>query len=65
VSFGSKNSNLNAKKLDINFDNDDFFNSFEPIKPAPKVEKAEIKIDETANKFDAAAWSFESKPEPK
>jgi hypothetical protein len=21
---------LNAKKLDINFDNDDFFNSFEP-----------------------------------
>lgn len=23
---------LNAKKLDINFDNDDFFNSFEPTK---------------------------------
>ena len=23
---------LNAKKLDINFDNDDFFNSFEPVK---------------------------------
>ena len=21
---------LNAKKLDVNFDNDDFFNSFEP-----------------------------------
>ena len=25
---------MNAKKLDINFDNDDFFNSFEPGKPA-------------------------------
>ncbi len=23
---------LNAKKLDVNFDNDDFFNSFEPTK---------------------------------
>jgi len=23
---------LNAKKLDVNFDNDDFFNSFEPVK---------------------------------
>lgn len=26
--------NLNAKKLDINFDGDDFFNSFEPNKPS-------------------------------
>ena len=22
---------LNAKKLDVNFDSDDFFNSFEPV----------------------------------
>jgi hypothetical protein len=26
--------NLNAKKIDVNFDADDFFNSFEPNKPA-------------------------------
>ena len=35
--FSGKNTNegvktLNAKKLDVNFDNDDFFNSFEPTK---------------------------------
>ena len=40
--FGApkQQSNLNAKKLDINFDNDDFFNSFDPsaAKPAPKKE---------------------------
>jgi hypothetical protein len=34
---------LNAKKLDINFDGDDFFNSFDPnAKPViekPKIEK--------------------------
>ena len=22
---------MNAKKIDVNFDNDDFFNSFEPV----------------------------------
>ena len=43
VSFGSKNNNLNAKKLDINFDADDFFNSFEPTNIAPKPAKVEIK----------------------
>jgi len=35
--------NLNAKKLDINFDGDDFFNSFEPSKPKPVAKPVEIK----------------------
>lgn len=28
--LGGGEVNLNAKKLEIDFDNDDFFNSFEP-----------------------------------
>ena len=38
-------SNVKAKKLDIDFDNDDFFNQFDPSKQvaqkpeSPKVEK--------------------------
>jgi hypothetical protein len=39
---------LNAKKLDINFDGDDFFNSFEPNKPAANTAKEETS---TKNKF--------------
>jgi hypothetical protein len=67
VSLGSQNKNLNAKKLDINFDADDFFNSFEPMNTAPKQTKIESKKDDpikTENQFDAAAWSFEPKQEP-
>lgn len=33
ITLGAKQQDvktLNAKKIDINFDNDDFFNSFEP-----------------------------------
>ena len=30
---------LNAKKLDVNFDNDDFFNSFEPTTTKPALVK--------------------------
>ena len=30
---------LNAKKLDVNFDNDDFFNSFEPTITKPDLVK--------------------------
>jgi hypothetical protein len=29
---------INAKKIDINFDNDDFFNSFEPVQKKDPVE---------------------------
>jgi hypothetical protein len=38
---------LNAKKLDINFDGDDFFNSFEPNKPSVNTTKE----DSSKNKF--------------
>lgn len=38
---------LNAKKLDIKFDNDDFFNSFEPSNP--KKEEPESAF--ASNKF--------------
>jgi hypothetical protein len=38
-------SNLNAKKLDINFDCDDFFNQFDPTavkkEPKPEINKIE------------------------
>jgi len=44
--------NLNAKKLDINFDGDDFFNSFEPSKPnkKPETKPAEVKLSHTEEK---------------
>jgi hypothetical protein len=38
----SNNANaapVGAKKLDFNIDNDDFFNSFEPSKPAAEEKK--------------------------
>lgn len=43
VNLGAQNNNLNAKKLDINFDSDDFFNSFEPMNTAPKPKVIETK----------------------
>jgi len=33
---GGAGKNLQAKKLDIDFDNDDFFNTFEPENTKPK-----------------------------
>lgn len=44
--------NLNAKKLDINFDTDDFFNSFEPSKPnkKPETKPAEVKLSHSEEK---------------
>ena len=67
VQLGSQNSNLNAKKLDINFDADDFFNSFEPMNTAPQTQKVEIKQEQptsqTQNKFDTGSWSFDNKKE--
>jgi len=57
---------LNAKKLDVNFDNDDFFNSFEPTtKPAveeiPSKNKFVTKLqevkDENTNKLPSFASS--------
>lgn len=38
--------NLNAKRIDINFDGDDFFNSFEPVK-----HKSEVNQATNSNKF--------------
>lgn len=38
---------LNAKKLEVNFDNDDFFNSFEPV----KKEETKKEVIEPKNKF--------------
>lgn len=43
--------NLNAKKLDINFDSDDFFNSFEPVKPAKKEVAKAVIIDKNEIDF--------------
>ena len=66
VSHGATNKNLNAKKLDINFDSDDFFNSFEPMSTAPKPKKVEALPEESqkpANQFDVGSWSFEAKKE--
>lgn len=68
VALGSQNKNLNAKKLDINFDNDDFFNSFEPVSSAPKPKKIEIskpkestEQKDSTNQFDVSSWTFDSK----
>lgn len=43
INLGAQSKNLNAKKLDINFDSDDFFNSFEPMNTAPKPKVTEPK----------------------
>lgn len=40
-SVGAGSANLNAKKLDINFDNDDFFNQFDPVNIAKQQEEAQ------------------------
>ena len=66
VQLGGQNSNLNAKKLDIDFDADDFFNSFEPMNSAPKTQKVEVAKQEesgaqNSKKFDTASWSFDTK----
>lgn len=70
VALGTQSKNLNAKKLDINFDADDFFNSFEPVSTAPKPKKIEIskpkestEQKEATNQFDASSWSFDAKKE--
>mmetsp|Transcript_12844 Transcript_12844/g.12754 ORF Transcript_12844/g.12754 Transcript_12844/m.12754 type:complete len:161 (+) Transcript_12844:481-963(+) len=47
---------LNAKKLDIDFDSDDFFNSFEPIKVEQKQEVKKntsklVEVKEEESKF--------------
>ena len=56
-----KPQNLNAKKLDVNFDGDDFFNSFEPNKPANTTKeepsgknKFVTKLQEVDDPFDFA-----------
>ena len=52
MSKGSQDvKTLNAKKLDVNFDSDDFFNSFEPQKPANKFV---AKLQEVKDPFDIA-----------
>ena len=68
MALGSQNQNLNAKKLDINFDADDFFNSFEPVNSAPKskplvVASADENTKKDDNKFDASSWTFDNKKE--
>ena len=69
---GAPVKKLDAKKLDINFDADDFFNSFEPVSTAPKpTAKPEVQISkpkETTqapeqNSYDASAWLTDAKKE--
>lgn len=45
---------MNAKKLDVNFDGDDFFNSFEPSKNTSKQEVGRYtsKLKEVDDPFD-------------
>jgi hypothetical protein len=52
---GGKESKMNAKKLDIDFDNDDFFNQFDPVAIAKQQkekeeEEARIKAEAKRNK---------------
>lgn len=50
---------LNAKKLDINFDNDDFFNSFEPNNQKNTTDNSKSKfvskLQEVDDPFDLVA----------
>jgi len=51
--------NLNAKKLEIDFDGDDFFNSFDPsAKPIPEKPKETIKPVEKETKPDRDSGSL-------
>jgi hypothetical protein len=50
---------LNAKKLEIDFDGDDFFNSFDPsAKPIPEKPKETIKPVEKETKPDRDSGSL-------
>jgi len=47
---------LNAKKIDVNFDADDFFNSFQPATQQKQAEpKFSTKLQEVDDPFDIAA----------
>ena len=46
---------LNAKKLDVNFDNDDFFNSFEPTPAATLTKEPSFSLEDSHSKFKTAA----------
>ena len=65
-SQGGKPTNLNAKKLDIDFDCDDFFNQFDPMavkKPAAPVQPKQEKVEpESMIKFGSNAPVVEEKP---
>lgn len=55
IKLGNNNQNLNAKKLDINFDADDFFNSFDPMasNTAPKPKEMPKPQADLTNKTNA------------
>lgn len=50
---------MNAKKLDINFDGDDFFNSFEPNKPPANTTKEDIPKNKFVTKLQEVEDPFE------
>ena len=53
---------MNAKKLDFNFDGDDFFNSFDPsakkVEEKPKPEPSKIEIIKKVETNEAGALKF-------
>ena len=55
--------NLNAKKIDIDFDNDDFFNSFDPKVISQKEEAAKKASKATSAKEAKSATEEKSKEE--
>jgi hypothetical protein len=61
-----KPATLNAKKIDINFDGDDFFNSFEPNQPAVNTTKEETSKNKFVTKLQEVEDPFEfAKPQAK
>lgn len=56
---------LNAKKIDINFDNDDFFNSFQPATTTQIVQPvktfSKTKLQEVDDPFEIAPSVVKSK----
>lgn len=62
---------MNAKKLDFNFDGDDFFNSFDPsakkveVKPLPEPSKIEIIKKDVTNESGALKFGQNIKTDDK
>jgi hypothetical protein len=59
---GDNSKSINAKKLDINFDGDDFFNSFEPEDKSKQKQEVISQKNKYVSKLSEVTDPFDMKP---